>query len=266
MPYLLRGGIRFHYQDIGAGPALVLSHAIARDIAQVQRYVGTPPGFRIVCWDARAHGLTQPIGPPERLNFPSFADDLAALLDHLGIENAVLGGISMGAATSVAFCRRWPSRVRALILIRPAWLAEPHPKSLQILELVGRLLSQAPLAQARERFIETEFYRSLETVSARAAEQILSEFDNPAAAERALQFAQITASAPIDDWQQLQVCNMPGLVVRCANDPFHPLEVGGTWVEHLPDARMATVVSPFENPDEHIRQLRDAIGEFLNTL
>jgi pimeloyl-ACP methyl ester carboxylesterase len=266
MPYFLRSGIRFHYQDVGAGPALVLSHAVGRDLAQVQRYVGAPPGFRVVCWDARAHGLTEPGGQPEQLDFSAFADDLAALLDHLGIEEAVLGGISMGAATSVAFCRRWPFRVRALILIRPAWLAEPHPKSLQILELIGHLLGQAPVAEARERFIGTKAYRSLAAMSVRAAEQILSEFDHPAAAERASRFVQITASAPIDEWRQLEVCNMPVLVVGCPYDPFHPLEVSRTWVEHLPNARSAVVPSPLEDPDQHIRELREAIEGFLNTL
>jgi pimeloyl-ACP methyl ester carboxylesterase len=122
------------------------------------------------------------------------------------------------------------------------------------------------VAQARERFIETEAYHSLTTVSARAAEQVLSEFDHPAAPERTSRFVQIMASAPIDDWQELEVCNMPVLVLGCANDPFHPLEVSIAWVKHLPNARLAVVPSPFEDPERHIRQLREAIGEFLNTL
>jgi pimeloyl-ACP methyl ester carboxylesterase len=266
MPYFLRGGIRFHYQDVGVGPPLVLSHAIGRDIAQIQRYVGTPPRFRVVCWDARAHGLTDPVGPLEQLSFAAFADDLTALLDHLGIEKAIMGGISMGAATSMAVCSRWPSRVRAAILIRSAWLAEPFPASLRSIELIGRLLSQGPASQARKQFLESEEYRTLRRASAQAADQILSEFDHPSAVERAPRFVRITASAPIDDWQQLETCNMPSLVVACANDPFHPLEVSRTWVRHLPNARLAMVSSPIENPDQHICQLRQTISEFLSTL
>jgi pimeloyl-ACP methyl ester carboxylesterase len=266
MPYFLRDGVRFHYQDIGAGRSLVLSHAIGRDLTQIQRYVGAPPHFRVVCWDARAHGLTEPIGPLEQLNFATFADDLAALLDHLGIETAILGGISMGAATSIAFCSRHPARVRAAILIRSAWLAEPHPKSLQSIELVGRLLGKHSVDQARQLFLQSEEYRALREASVDTANQIMREFDHPSAVERAARFVQITASGPIENWQQLKSCNMPILVVGCANDPFHPVKVSQTWAEHLPNAQFATVPSPIDNLDQHIRKLRETISGFLGRM
>src|SRR6478672_1247991 len=176
MASFLHDGIRFHYEDDGAGPALVLCHAIGRDVGQIQRYIGIPPSFRVIRWDARAHGFTEPVGPVDRLNFSSFAHDLASLLDHLEIEKAVVGGISMGAATSIAFCCRWPSRVRGAILIRPAWLAEPHPNSLKCLELIGRLLSETSLDMARERFRKSTEYYALRSKSSRAAQNLLSEF------------------------------------------------------------------------------------------
>lgn len=266
MGYFLRDGIRFHYEDVGAGPPLVLSHAITRDVTQLQRYIGTPPSFRVLRWDARGHGLTEPLGALERLNFSSFADDLAALLDHLEIGRVVLGGISMGAATTIAFCCRWPSRVRAAILIRPAWLAEPHPKSLQSLALIGRLLHENSYGEAREGFLKSEEYRCLHGASRRAAEQILGEFEYPLSFRRASRLLHITASAPIENWQQLKVCDMPVLVVGCANDPFHPLDVANKVVEHLPNARFAAVPSPLEYPDQHIRQLQETICNFLQML
>jgi pimeloyl-ACP methyl ester carboxylesterase len=94
----------------------------------------------------------------------------------------------------------------------------------------------------------------------------MREFEHPSAAERAAPFVQITASAPIDNWQRLESCNMPIVVVGCANDPFHPLEVSQTWAEHLPNSGFAMVPSPIENPDRHIRQLRESIGQFLKAL
>ena len=266
MASFLHDGIRFHYEDDGEGCPLVLCHAIGRDTGQIQRYIGTPPLFRVVRWDARAHGLTEPLGPVERLNFSSFADDLAALLDHLEIERAVVGGISMGAATSIAFSCRWPSRVRAGILIRPAWLAEPHPNSLKCLELIGRLLSENTLDHARERFLESTEYCDLRRKSSQATQNLLSEFGQPLAAQRAVRYLQITASAPIDDWRQLALCDMPILVVGCDKDPFHPLEVAVEWADHLPNAYFAAVPSPLEDTDEHIQQLRETIHRFLQSL
>ena len=266
MASFLHDGVRFHYEVDGAGSPLVLCHAIGRDVGQIQRYVGTPLSFRVIRWDARAHGLTEPIGPVERLNFSSFAEDLASLLDHLEIESAVVGGISMGAATSIAFSCRWPSRVRAAILIRPAWLAEPHPNSLKCLQLIGRLLSENSLEQARERFRNSKEYYALRRKSSQAAENLLSEFEQPLSAVRAVRFLHITASAPIADWRQLALCDMPIMVVGCDKDPFHPLEVAVEWAEHLPNAYFAAVPSPLEDTDEHIQQLRETIHRFLQTL
>jgi pimeloyl-ACP methyl ester carboxylesterase len=266
MSYFVRNGIRFHYSDSGAGPPLVLSHAIGRDLSQVQRYIGSPPHFRVVSWDARGHGRTEPIGPPDQLNFESFAEDLAALLDHLEIEAAILGGISMGAATSMAFCSRWPSRVRAAILIRPAWLVEPNPHSLQIIALIGRLLSEYSPNQARTLLLQTDEYRELRTISVAAANQILSELDHPLGVTRAVPFVHMPASAPINDWRELEQCKMPVLVVGCLNDPFHPVEVSQTWVEKLPNARFEIVASPIEEPDQHVYQLRQVIADFLTTV
>jgi pimeloyl-ACP methyl ester carboxylesterase len=266
MGYFLRDGVRFHYEDVGAGAPLALSHAITRDARQVRQYIGTPLSCRVIRWDARGHGLTEPLGAFERLNFSCFADDLAALLDYLEIGRVILGGLSMGAATTVAFCCRWPSRVRAAILVRPAWLAEPHPKSLRCLELIGHLLRQNSLDEAREKFLESEEYRYLHSASPQAAEQILREFECPFVSERAAQRLQIIASAPIDSWQQLKACDMPMLVVGCTNDPFHPIEVAGKWVEHLPNARFEAIPSTFDNRDQHIHRLREVICSFLKSL
>src|SRR5262249_11354645 len=80
-----------------------------------------------LCLDARAHGLTQPMGEPSDLSFDIFGDDVIALLDHLGLRRAILGGISMGAAVALNVAVRYPERVDGLVLSRPAWLDGPMP-------------------------------------------------------------------------------------------------------------------------------------------
>lgn len=70
-----------------------------------------PVGVRLLAFDCRAYGKTVPLGPEEKISIPSFADDLCAFVDHLQIERAVIGGISMGAAVAVNFTLKCPDRV-----------------------------------------------------------------------------------------------------------------------------------------------------------
>src|SRR5436309_8690538 len=55
------------------------------------------PGIRLIALDARGHGETRPLGSLEKLNFDCLADDLIALMDHVHVPRAVVGGSSMCA-------------------------------------------------------------------------------------------------------------------------------------------------------------------------
>ena len=89
-----------------------------------------PSATRVLALDFRAHGETEPLGPIEALAFATFASDLAAVMDAIGIESAVVAGVSMGAGVAARFALDHPDRVRALICIRPAWLDRPNPDNL----------------------------------------------------------------------------------------------------------------------------------------
>ena len=72
-------------------------------------------GCRIITWDARCHGETESTDDP--FTYWDLADDLKGLLDHLGIERAVIGGMSQGGFVALRFALKYPERVSALILI-----------------------------------------------------------------------------------------------------------------------------------------------------
>ena len=95
--FFVQDGIRFCYRATGAGIHVVFCHGLGGDLTACQELLGEPDGCRLVVWDCRGHGGTEPLGPTEKLVFAVMADDLAALLDHLEIGKAVIGGISMGA-------------------------------------------------------------------------------------------------------------------------------------------------------------------------
>jgi pimeloyl-ACP methyl ester carboxylesterase len=110
-------GQRIHFEDTtGAGLPLVLSHGFLQDStmfdAQV-RYLR--PRHRVITWDERGHGST--VMTDEPFTYWDSADDLAALLDHLDVHRAVVGGMSQGGMISMRFALRYPDRTAGLVLI-----------------------------------------------------------------------------------------------------------------------------------------------------
>ena len=109
-------GIRAAYDDTGGGgAALVLLHGFPFD-RRMWRGQASALGdeFRVVAPDLRGFGET-PLGDGD-LKMETLAEDVAALLDELNIERVVLGGLSMGGYVAFEFLRRYPERVRALVL------------------------------------------------------------------------------------------------------------------------------------------------------
>jgi 3-oxoadipate enol-lactonase len=106
-----------HFEDSGgSGPAVILGHGFLMDgrmfDAQAQALA---PEFRVIRWDARGLGRTRWDGKP--FNLYDSAADCIALLDHLGIQRAIVGGMSQGGYCALRVALRYPERVRALVLM-----------------------------------------------------------------------------------------------------------------------------------------------------
>ncbi len=108
-------GITLAYDDQGTGIPLVLLHAfpLNRTMWQPQREA-LVPHCRVITVDLRGHGESE--APLWHYTLDQAADDVRALLDHLSVESAVLAGLSMGGYICFAFHRRYPGRLRGLIL------------------------------------------------------------------------------------------------------------------------------------------------------
>ena len=117
MPFADVNGQRLRFEDSGGdGPPVVLSHGFLMDremfAPQVQ---ALSPEFRVITWDERGFGETEFDGGP--FTYWDSARDCLGLLDHLGIDRAVLGGMSQGGFLSMRAALLAPGRVRALVLI-----------------------------------------------------------------------------------------------------------------------------------------------------
>lgn len=109
------GGIRLHWREAGAGPAVVLLHAFPLHSAMWLPQLRMLPGQRHwIAPDVSGFGEARGGGGP--LSMERMAEHVAALLDHLGHERATLCGVSMGGYIAFAFLRRWPERVSGLLL------------------------------------------------------------------------------------------------------------------------------------------------------
>jgi 3-oxoadipate enol-lactonase len=109
-------GTDLTYADTGGdGAAVVLSHGYLMDHEMFDPQVrALAPEFRVITWDERGFGGT---GAPGPFSYWDSARDLLGLLDHLGLDRAVLGGMSQGGFVSLRAALLAPERVRALALI-----------------------------------------------------------------------------------------------------------------------------------------------------
>jgi 3-oxoadipate enol-lactonase len=116
MPVAAANGIDITYTDSGGeGPAVVFSHGFLMDHTMFDQQVSAlAPEYRVITWDQRGHGDTRATGA---FTYWDSAADVLALLDRLGIERAVLAGMSQGGFLSLRAALTAPDRVRALVLI-----------------------------------------------------------------------------------------------------------------------------------------------------
>jgi pimeloyl-ACP methyl ester carboxylesterase len=105
-----------HHIETGAGPAVLLLHAFPMDHAlwAAQRRPLAEVGLRVITPDLPGFGGS-PVSP-EAPSVDVMADSVAELMDHLGLESAVVGGLSMGGYVTMAMLRRHPNRLTGIIL------------------------------------------------------------------------------------------------------------------------------------------------------
>ncbi|HKZ08959.1 MAG TPA: alpha/beta fold hydrolase [Methylomirabilota bacterium] len=117
MAHAAVNGVRVRYDESGAGPALLLSHGFSATgrMWDDQRRAFADR-WRVIAWDMRGHGDTESPDDPARYSADLTVGDMRALLVHLGIRRAVIGGLSLGGYMSLFFHAQHPEMTRALVL------------------------------------------------------------------------------------------------------------------------------------------------------
>ncbi len=263
MAHFSHDGLTFHYHDIGTGTPFVFQHGLGGDVNQPCGLFRPPAGFRLLAFDFRAHGETQPLGPTERIGIAPFADDLGKFLDHLEIETAVIGGISMGAAVAINFALRFPNRVLGLVQSRPAWLAGPNRENHRVFSYIAQLLRQHGCQRGQQIFQESEIYRTIFDRAPETAASLAGQFDHPHTVELTICLEQIPLDAPYQQLDELKVINVPTLVLANRQDPIHPFEFGVKLAEAVPNAEFHEITSKSVNAEQHARNVQQNLEDFL---
>jgi len=107
--------INLAYTDVGAGPPIVLIHGYPFNRSLwTEQTEALNSKYRVVAPDLRGFGESD--SSEGTATMARMAEDVAALMDALAIERAVIGGLSMGGYVALAFARMFPARVKALVL------------------------------------------------------------------------------------------------------------------------------------------------------
>src|SRR4051795_6823502 len=118
MPKIDRDGVGIHYEVHGEGPPLLLTHGYSSTSAMWHGQIeALSKHHKLVLWDMRGHGQSDYPDDPAAYSEALTIADMAALLDEIGANNAIVGGLSLGGYMSLAFYRAHPQRVRALLII-----------------------------------------------------------------------------------------------------------------------------------------------------
>ncbi|MEV5980771.1 alpha/beta fold hydrolase [Streptomyces sp. NPDC052114] len=242
-------GITIGYDDEGDAdaPALVLlhGHPFDRSMWAPQRTAFSTT-HRVITPDLRGYGATTVV--PGTTAFATFAEDVAALLDHLGVGTCALGGLSMGGQLVMECHRLFPERLTGLLLADTFPTAEtPQGKAFRN-ALADRLLAEGMRGYADE--VRDKMVAPYNTeASAHVHRMMLAAPPEGAAAA-------LRGRAERPDYQELLTrVTVPSLVVVGREDTYTPVADAEAMHAALPDSALHVVESAahlpnLERPDD----------------
>jgi pimeloyl-ACP methyl ester carboxylesterase len=235
-----RAGVRLSGEEAGEGIPVVLLHGLTA----TRRYVvmGSRAlersGHRVLAYDARGHGRSEPARSPDDYGHDALADDLLAVLDAHGIEHAVLAGASMGAHTIVRLALDHGDRVAGMVLITPAFTPEGEHADLERWDALADGLRSGGVEGFVAAYGDPGVPEAWRDTVYKVLRQRLSAHEHPDAVADALRA--VPRSQPFEDWAELGELALPAVVVasRDEADPGHPYAVGERFAREIPGAEL----------------------------
>ncbi len=251
-------GVNLAVEVQGDGPAVLFVHGYPFDRTIWRDQIDSLEGYRRIAPDLR--GMGQSDAPDLGYGMGIYADDLAALLDALGVNEVVLCGLSMGGYVIFEFLRRWRHRVRALILVDTRAEADSTE---------GRRARDTAAALARESGAAAVGESMLPKVLAPGSEIRAPELVDRlrrvmAATPVAGMMGALAAMRDRHDSTGLlpTLAGLPTLVLVGEEDTLTPPDAARRMATLIPGARLVVIpgaahVPPLERPSETTAEIRE---------
>ncbi len=261
--WLQRDGLRLAVHGGGSdGPALVFQHGLCGDARQVAEAMAGLAPQRWACVECPGHGASDMDLAP---SVASFADHVAALAESLG-GSVVIGGISMGAAIATRLAVTRPALVRALVLVRPAWVTEVAPANMAPNAEVGALLARLPADAARMAFASSATARRLAAEAPDNLASLIGFFDRAPQGETARLLTAISDDGPGISAADLSALSLPVLVCATSEDAIHPAAHAEALARLIPQARLVYLPPKGRDKPAHLAALAAAMRQFLKEI
>lgn len=254
-------GVNLAVEVRGEGPAILFVHGYPLDHTIWAHQVDALDGFRRIAPDLRGMGRSD--APDLGYGMGIYADDLAALLDTLGVDEVVLCGFSMGGYVAFEFVRRWQQRVRALVLVSTRAEADTPE---------GRKARDAASALARESgagaIADAMLPQMLTSVTIGAASGLVERTRALMAATPVAGIAGALAAMRdrADSTGLLtELEGIPSLVIVGEQDPLTPPDRARAMAEAIPGSRLVVIsgashLTTMEKAEEVTRAIREFIA------
>ncbi|MEA2377510.1 MAG: hypothetical protein QOK00_2670 [Thermoleophilaceae bacterium] len=236
-------GHRLVYDEYGAGtrvvvllPGLLFSRKMHRPLAETL----AERGHRVVCLDLLGHGDSD--RPPEMANYSmvSFGRQAIALLDHLEVKQAVVGGTSLGANAALEAAAGAPERVRGLLVEMPVLDNALLGCALAFTPLLVGLTFGAPVARVAGRVARLA-PRTGSLLPDMMLDWVSQDPKPSASVLQGLFFGRV--APPSEERRELE---QETLVIGHYRDPIHPFSDSDMLMRELPNARLVQATSVLE--------------------
>nr|WP_044200024.1 alpha/beta fold hydrolase [Oscillochloris trichoides] len=258
MPDATVNGITLHYADEGNGPPLLFLHAFPLSGAMWQpQRTALSDQFRLIVPDLRGFGATDVTPGPTTME--QHADDVAALLDHLGLDQVALCGLSMGGYIAMALLRRHPNRVSKLVLANTR--ANADSLEAQAQREINATIAEAKGASTIADMMIPALVAPHADAHVRSMLRTIIEANPPAGIASALRGLALRP----DSLATLQSTTLPTLVIAGTDDAITPLDTARVMHEAIPTSRLVIIpgaghLSNLERPDDFTAALRSFLS------
>ncbi|ARH93961.1 alpha/beta hydrolase [Streptomyces sp. MOE7] len=256
--------ITIGYEDRGTGEALVLvhGHPFNRSMWRPQIEHFARAGRRVIAPDLRGYGESTVV--PGTTPLATFVRDTVALLDRLGIERFVLGGLSMGGQIVMEFHRLFPDRIRAVVLADTFAAAETAEGRAARHAMADRLVREGMDGYAHEvltKMIAPHTAARRPEVARHVLGMMTSTPPEGAAAA-------LRGRAERPDYTDLLAdIAVPVLVVVGADDEYTPVSDARILHEGVPAGTLAVIEGAAHLPNlEREQEFNAVLAEFLDGL